>query len=178
MNFIHKTGIIVFMCIASISAVGACGNCTVLDFTKVQLACSYSFEELQIAESKFANNDASRLCDTLFRFYYCVGENVPVCLTRTTESYVRYYSSPYDCHPPPEVIQKLQSYCLSNGPPTQHSKMEDTTMKYNVISTAQNSSMGKHTSLNATNFAPANIEPHGTFLLALTGILSWYLDVV
>jgi hypothetical protein len=93
-----------------------------------------------------------------------VGENVPVCLQKITNSYISYYSSPYDCHPDENVTLKLQNYMMKANdcstklqkPSTHSSKIDDSTVKYNVITTLGQSNGGTHNSLNGTNVAAVN----------------------
>lgn len=89
---------------------------------------------------------------------------MPVCLQKITSSYISYYSSPYDCHPDENVTLKLQNYMMKANdcstkrqkPSTHSSKIDDSTVKYNVITTLGQSNGGAHNSLNGTNVAAVN----------------------
>ncbi|XP_071121411.1 uncharacterized protein [Mytilus edulis] len=161
------------------SVVGACRNCTQQDFMTIQESCKDSDQKLIRAQHQFSKENETSLCNFLFQFYYCVGDHVPACLQQITGKYARYYSSPFDCHPTPDVTLKLQNYMMkandcSSKIPNDH----ETTVKYNIITSSQPSHMGKHNSLNSTNVAIKNASPSGTFLLSFSTIVLLYLDIL
>lgn len=84
---------------------------------------------------------------------------MPVCLQKITSSYISYYSSPYDCHPDQNVTLKLQNYMMKpNDCSTKLQKpsTDDSTVKYNDITTLGQSNGVVHNSLNGTNVAAVN----------------------
>ncbi|XP_063398317.1 uncharacterized protein LOC134683131 isoform X1 [Mytilus trossulus] len=169
----------VFFCIDVFSVVGACRNCTQQGFMTIQESCKDSDQKLIRAQHQFSKENETSLCNFLFQFYYCVGDHVPACLQQITGKYARYYSSPFDCHPTPEVTLKLQNYMMkANDCSSKIPKDHETTVKYNIITSSQSSHMGKHNSLNSTNVAIKNASPSGTFLLSFSTIVLWYLDIL
>lgn len=165
--------IILFIVLLKLGVDG-CRNCTQNEFVMLQEACKDTNEELNRATSTYANKNESSLCSYLFDFYYCVGEHVPECLSKITEGYSSYSSSPYDCHPPPEVTLKLQSYHIKaqdcSKTPTKES---ETTVGYSIITSTLNSSHAEEQ--NSTNSAGLHDVTVGTFLVVLSSALSWYL---
>lgn len=171
--------LLVVVIIYFMNVVGACRNCTQQDFMTIQESCKESDQNLIRAQNQFSKENETSLCNFLFQFYYCVGNHVPACLQQTIDIYAKFYSSPFDCHQTPEVTLKLQNYTIkakdcSSKIPNDH----ETTVKYNIITSSQTSHMGKHNSLNTTNVAIQNVSPSGTFLLAVSTIISCYLDIL